>query len=226
MDKDLLPVTRAVPIAAAPDRADEEARDAALGRLRDSYSAGELSYECFRAVLERLFSACGHADLESAMQALPPLVRLTPLARRLAEPLVLYAADGGLVLGSGWQLARETTIRTGVGSTLIDLTAASWDMLRVDLHLETWGSIDVLVPKGVAVQMAGGTGRVRLEALSASVPGGPVLRISTSGPAGVIRIRHSRERYDHGPFSRLRRRCADSLGVWRGSDRRPMAAQG
>ncbi|MGA2307256.1 MAG: hypothetical protein ABSH29_24160 [Acidimicrobiales bacterium] len=225
MDKGPLRVTKAVPIAAPPDRVDEEARDAALGRLCDRYSAGELSYACFRAVLEQLFAARGLVDLESAMQALPPLVRLTPSALRLAKPLVLHAPDGGLQLGSGWQLAEETTIRTGVGSALLDLTAASWDTLHVSLHLETWGSIEVLVPEGVAVQMAGGAGRVRLEALSAPVPGGPVLRISTSGPAGVIRIRHSRERHNNGPFSWLRRRRTDSLGLRRWSDRRTMAAE-
>jgi hypothetical protein len=143
----------------------------------------------------------------------------------LAEPLVLQAADGGLTLGSGWQLAKETRIRTGVGSALIDLSAASWDTLHVDLHLETWGSIEVLVPKGVAVQMAGGAGRVRLEALSAPVPGGPVLRVSTSGPAGMFRIRHAGQRHQ-GLFSWLRRRCPGSSEAWKGSDRRPMAAQG
>ena len=226
MDKGPLRVTKAVPIAAPPDRVDEEARDAALGRLCDRYSAGELSYACFRAVLEQLFAARGHVDLESAMQALPPLVRLTPSARRLAQPLVLHVADGDLQLGSGWQLAGETTIRTGVGSALIDLTLASWDTQLVALHLETLGSIEVLVPRGVAVQMAGGAGRVRLEALSAPVPGGPVLRISTSGPAGSIRIRHSRERHDDGPFGGLRRRHSDSPGLWGWSDRRPVAAQG
>ena len=207
-------------------RWETKARDAALGRLADSYCAGELSHECFRAVLEQLFAARRPADLESAMQALPPLVRLTPSARRLTEPLVLHAADGDIQLGSGWQLSQETTIRTGVGSARIDLTAASWDTLHVDLHLETWGSMEVLVPKGVAVQMAGRAGRVRLEALSPPVPGGPVLRISTSGPAGEILIRHSRQPHHNGPFRRLRRRCTDSLGARRGSERRLMAAQG
>jgi hypothetical protein len=226
MEKAPLRVTDATPIAAPSNRIDEEARGAALGRLRDLYGSGGLSHECFRAVLEGLFSADDHADLELAMQALPPLVRLTPSARRLGEPLVLHAADGGPQLGRGWQLAAKTTIRTGVGSAVVDLTAASWDTLHADLHLETWGSIEVLVPKGVAVQMAGGAGRVRLEALSVPVPGGPVLRISTSGPAGVILIRHPGERHHLGPLSRLRRRCTDSLGAWRGSDRRPMAAQG
>jgi hypothetical protein len=226
MDKGSLPVTMAVPLAAPLDGVDEAARDAAIGRLRDLFSGGEVSYACFSAVLELLFAARGFSDLESAMQALPPLVRLTPSAWRLAKPLILYAADGGLQLGSGWQLGAETTVRTGVGSALIDLTAASWDSLLVDLRLETWGSIEVLVPKGVAVQMAGGGGRVRLEALSVPVPGGPVLRISTSGPAGVIRICHSGPRHHHGPFSGLRRRRTDSLGLSRSSDRRPMAAQG
>jgi hypothetical protein len=221
-----LPVTAAPAVTAPSDRVDEEERVAAIGRLGDLFSDGELSYARFSVVLEQLFAAPGHADLESAMQALPPLVRLTPSPRRLADPLVLHAADGGLTLGSGWQLAQETTIRTGVGSAVIDLSAASWDTLHVDLHLETWGSIEVLVPKGVAVQLAGGAGRVRLEALSAPVPGGPVLRVSTSGPAGMFRIRHSGERHHDGLFSWLRRRRTDASGVWRGSDRRPMAAQG
>jgi len=221
-----LPAPAAPPVTESSDRVDEAARVAAIGRLCDLFSGGEVSYACFSAVLDQVFAASGHLDLESAMQALPPLVRLTPSSRRLAKPLALHAVDGGLQLGSGWQLAAETTVRTGVGSALIDLTAASWDTRHVDLHLETWGSIEVLVPKGVAVQMAGGAGRVRLEALSAPVPGGPVLRISTSGPAGEIRIRHSREPHHNGPLRRLRRRRTDRTG-WSGStDRRPVAAPG
>ena len=51
--------------------------------------------------------------------------------------------------------------------------------------------------------LAGGAGRVHLESLSTPVPGGPVLRISTSGPAGVIRIRHAGARRHR--FTRWRR---------------------
>jgi hypothetical protein len=57
----------------------------------------------------------------------------------------------------------------------------------------------------VAVQIVGGPGNVHLEPLSAPVPSGPVLRISTSGPAGLIRICHPRER-SGGRFKRWRRR--------------------
>jgi hypothetical protein len=192
-------------VSAPPDGADEGARVAAIARLHDLFSDGTLSLERFSGVLDQVFAAPSHADLEAAMVALPPLVRLTPASLRLARPLVLQVADGGLQLGSGWQLAADTTIGTGFGAARLDLTAASWDTQQINLHLETWGSIEVLVPEGVAVQMVGGPGSVHLESLSAPVPGGPVLRISTSGPTGVIRIRHPRER-NRGPLTRWRQR--------------------
>ncbi len=137
------------------------------------------------------------------MSGLAPLVRLTPASRRLARPLVLQTPDSSLQLGSGWQLAADTLISTGFGAARLDLTAASWDTDQINLRLETWGSIEVLVPEGVAVQVVGGSACVQLESLSAPVPGGPALRISTSGPTGVIRIRHPKER-NRGPFAHWR----------------------
>ena len=139
------------------------------------------------------------------MVALPSLVRLTPASTRLTGPLVLQTADRNLQLGSGLQLAAETTVSTGVGAARLDLTAASWDCDLITLRLETWGSTEVLVPEGVAVQIVGGSGNVRLESLSLPVPGGPVLRISTFGPTGVIRIRHPKGRSGR-PLMRWRRR--------------------
>ncbi len=187
------------------DGVDEDARVAAVSRLHDLISGGGLSLEHFSGILEQVFAAASHAELEAAMLALPSLVPLTPVSQRLARPLVLQVPDSALELGSGWQLAADTAIATGFGVARLDLTAASWDAHQVNLHLQTWGSIEVLVPKGVAVQMLGGSGSVQLESLSAPVPGGPVLRISTSGPTGVIRIRHPRKPNGR-PFTRWRRR--------------------
>jgi len=201
----MVTVNEGFPITAPLDGVDEDDRVAAIARLHDLFSTGALSFECFTEFLETVFAAPGHADLEAAMLALPPLVRLTPTSRRLTKPLVLRAADGGLHLASGWQLAADTTISTGFGAARVDLTAASWDSCQINLHLETWGSIEVLVPEGVAVQMVGGSGHVRLESLSAPATGGPVLRISTSGPTGVIRIRHPKE-YNDGLLTRWKRR--------------------
>jgi len=183
------------------ERVDECDRSAAITRLRDLVSCGALSLEQFLLVLEQVFDAPNHTELSKAMSVLPPPITLTPPSRRLGEPLVLHVADGDLQLGTGWQLAAHTIVRTGFGSARLDLTAATWDDDQINLRLETWGSIEVLVPKGVEVQLLGPSGRVRLESLSPSVPGGPVLQISTSGPSGVIFIRHPDE-HEHRPFMR------------------------
>jgi hypothetical protein len=201
----MMSVNENSPVSSPPDEVDEAARVAAVSRLHDLVSGGGLSLERFSGILEQVLAAASHAELEAAMLALPPLVRLTPASRRLARPLVLHVPDSALRLGTGWQLAADTTIDTGFGVARLDLTAASWDVCQINLRLQTWGSIEILVPKGVAVQMLGGSARVQLDPLSPAVPGGPVLRISTSGPTGVIRIRHPKKR-SGGEFTRWRRR--------------------
>ncbi len=201
----MVTVSEGLPIAGSPDGVDHDDLVAALARLHDLFSTGEVSLERFLELLEEVFAAPGHADLEAAMLTLPPPVRVTPPWRRLAEPLILRAADGDLRLGSGWQLAADTSISTGIGAARVDLTAASWDSRQINLRLETWGSIDVLVPEGVAVRIVGGTGHIHLEPLAAPVVGGALLRISASGPTGVIRIHHPKERGD-GLFTRGKRR--------------------
>ena len=155
-------------------------------------AAVSLTFDQLLETLEGAAGAPGHADLEAVMAGLPPLVRLTPPSRRLDRPLVLRVADGRLHLGAGWQLAAHTAVSTGFGAARIDLVAATWDALRVDLDLATWGSIEVLVPHGVAVQVAGQLGCIHLDQLSAPVPGGPVLAVRVAGPAGSITIRHPR----------------------------------
>jgi hypothetical protein len=208
-------VSKNLPASAPLNGVDEQTRLAAVARLCDLFSGGGLSIERFSGVLDQVFAAPSDAELELAMSALPPLVRLTPASRRLAGPLVLRVPHSELQLGSGWQLAADTTISSGFGAARLDLTAASWDADQINLCLETWGSIEVLVPEGVAVQISGGSASVQLESLSAPVPGGPLLRISTSGPTGVIRIRHPKER-NGGRFVRRRRwRTAGRPGAGR-----------
>jgi Domain of unknown function (DUF1707) len=190
------------------DGVDEEDRTAAIDRLHELVRGGSLSLERFSAALEQVLAAVDRTDLEAVMLALPAsLVRLTPTSHRLGQPLVLQA-DGDLTLGSGWQLAADTTISVAFGTARLDLTAASWDANVINLHLETRaGAMEVIVPEGVVVQMVGGSGRVQLESLSPPVPGGPVLRISTSGPTGVIRIHHPNKRRG-GPITHWRLRRA------------------
>ncbi len=205
----MVPVLEDHPVSPL-DGVDEEDRTAAIDRLQELVRGGSLSLERFSAVLEQVLAAVDHTDLEAVMLALPPsLVRLTPASHRLSQPLVLRA-DGDLTLGSGWQLGADTTISVAFGTARLDLTATSWDANLINLRLETRaGAMEVIVPEGVVVQMVGGSGRVQLESLSPPVTGAPVLRISTFGPTGVIRIRHPNKRRA-GRITHWRRRRAAS----------------
>lgn len=177
-------------VAERGDTAGEASRAAALARVHELYGESRITLERFSWIVEQLLHAHGHADLERAMETLPPIVTLTPRPRRLDRALVLRVPDADLRLGPGWQLASHTTVVTGWGRARLDLASASWDEQRVELRLETWGSIEVVVPRGVSVQIAGGSGGIRHDALSPALPGGPLLRVSRSGPGGLVRLRH------------------------------------
>lgn len=63
----MLPMQKGLPVVTALDGVDEDDRVSAIARLHDLFSTGELSHECFSAVLGQVFAARRHADLERAM---------------------------------------------------------------------------------------------------------------------------------------------------------------
>ncbi len=130
---------RRPPGTTSRDGVDEEVRTMAIDRLHELARGGSLSLERFSAVLEQVLAVVDHTDLEAVMLALPPsLVRVTPASHRLGQRFVLQA-DGDLTLGSGWQLAADTTISVAFGTARLDLAAASWDANQINLRLETRG---------------------------------------------------------------------------------------
>ncbi len=207
----MVPMTTDLPVAAPVNACEHDDRATAIARIHDLFSAGDLPIERLFETLEGVIGAPGYAEMEAVMSTLPSLVRLTPPSRRYDRPLVLRVADGRLHLGPGWQMAAHTTVSTGFGACRLDLAAAHWDAPEVHLHLETWGSIKVVVPKGVAVQLEGGSGRIRLESLTPPLAGGPVLRVSMAGPAGSVRVGHPKPL----PLRRRGRRAAAHAGSWR-----------
>jgi hypothetical protein len=182
-DADLLPVV--TDVVADGDRV------RAVGRLQDLVGSGQLEVDRFSAALEEVLAAQTHTNLETAMAALPSLVRMTPATRRLVQPLNINAGMGRLDLGAGWQLASETSVRTDSGRCRLDLTQASWDACEIDLDMQTvMGTIEVIVPEGVAIQMLSARGSVKLHSLAPPVPGAPLLRVTAVGISGEIRIRN------------------------------------
>jgi len=177
------------PIAADP--IGDADRVTAIARLRDLFAAGELSYDDFSRALDQALAASTHAELESAFARLPLPVRLSPMSRRLTSPVVVEARMSSLDLGTGFQLGADTSIVATTGSVYLDLTAASWDAREIDLRLKTkTGTIDVIVPRGVAVQPVLLKGQIVLDDLEPPIPGAPVLRVEATARMGVIRLTH------------------------------------
>jgi hypothetical protein len=194
-----------------PEPVDDSERLAAVARLHHLVGGGNLSLERFSASLEQVLAANNQADLEMAMAALPSPVHLTPASRRLNQPLKLDAGIGKLRLGAGWQLASETEVSASTGKVWLDLTGATWDARQIDLRLRVaTGKIEVIVPKGVAVQMVSASGRVRLDNLVPPVPGAPLLRVvaSTSNGGGRIRFTHEAQEQSKPHWWRRRRASA------------------
>lgn len=180
-----------MPDTPCAERISDSDRVAAIARLHDLLGGGDLGIEQFSASLEQVLAAESQMELETAIGGFPSVVRLTPASRKLKQPVCLDAAINRLEIGAGWQLGTDTTIKTNTGSVRIDLCEATWDAREVDLHLQTTtGEIDVIVPKGVLVQIVSMIGKVTLDNLASALPGGPILRVYASTKAGRIRFAH------------------------------------
>lgn len=180
-------------------------RVGAVARLRDLLGSGELSFDRFSSALDQALAASTHGELESAFTGLPLPVRMSPASRRLLRPVVIEARMSALDLGQGFQLGAETSVVASIGSVRLDLVSATWDAHEVDLRLEAHtGSIDVVVPRGVAVQLVHVKGQVVLEDLEPPVPGAPVLRVEATAKTGAIRLTHNPDTV--GPKSPRKRR--------------------
>ena len=160
-------------------------RVAVIARLHDLVANGDVGLEQFSASLEQVLAADSENELEAAVAGLPSIVRLTPSWRKLAQPVVLDAGIYRLELGA------DTTVKTNTAKVRLDLTEATWDARDVQLHLQSGtGNMEVIVPRGVSIQVVSMTGRVTLEDLAPALPEGPVLRVEAATKTGKIRFTH------------------------------------
>jgi hypothetical protein len=130
-------------------------------------------------------------QLAGLIQTFPSPVYLSSPDRRLAKPLEIHSTFGRLRLTGQWQAAAETHISSDLGSVRIDLTEAQFDDRVIDLHVYCGlGSITVIVPRGVAVQITRHRGGVDSR-LEPPVPGLPLIRLDATASMGKIRVRHA-----------------------------------
>jgi len=168
----------------------EDAQHRATEFLKELYAAGQIDEGRFDTGVAGVLAARTDAELAEVVRSLPPPVALTSPDRRLGEPLEIHSGMRRLRLTGRWQVARETHVSADLGSVRIDLTEAEFDDRVIDLHVFTgWGSITVIVPRGVGVQVLRQRGGVDSR-LDPPVPGLPLVRLDATTNIGRVRLRH------------------------------------
>jgi hypothetical protein len=187
----------------------EDARHRATEFLKDLYAAGDIDAGRLDAGVAGLLAATTDAELAEVVRLLPPPVALTSPGRVLAKPLEIHSGMRRLRLTGRWQVARETHVSADLGSVRIDLTEAEFDDRDVELHVYTgWGSITIIVPRGVGVQIIHHRGGVDWR-LEPPLPGAPLVRLDVTTSIGRVHLRHPRPR-------ELRKRGRAPRGIDRG----------
>jgi hypothetical protein len=168
----------------------EDAQQRAAEFLKELYAAGDIDESGFDAGITRLLAARTEAELAEVVRSLPAPIALTSPDRRLSEPLRIRAGLGRLRLAGKWQVAKETHVSAEIGSIRIDLTEAEFDDHTIDLHVYTGcGSITIIVPRGVGVQVTQHRGGVDSR-LEPPVPGLPLIRLDVTTNIGKVHLRH------------------------------------
>ena len=178
----------------------EDAQHRATEFLKGLYAAGRIDQDRFDSGVTELLAATSDAEIAEVVKELPPPIALTSPDRRLDRPLEIHSGMRRLRLAGRWQVARETHLSADLGSVRVDLTEAEFDDRVIDLHVYTgWGSITIIVPRGVAVQVIHHRGGVDSR-LEPPVPGLPLIRLDVTTNIGKVRLRHP------GPRGRRKRR--------------------
>jgi hypothetical protein len=176
--------------------------------LRELYAAGHIDTERFDAGLAGLLTARTDAELAEVVRSLPAPVSLTSPDRRLSRPLEIHSGMGRLCLAGRWQLAAETHVSADLGSVRLDLTEADFDDHVIDLHVYSgWGTITIIVPRGVGVQIVKHRGGVSSR-LEPPVPGFPLVRLDVTTMIGRVRLRHPNARSGSAHGRRARKTLA------------------
>jgi hypothetical protein len=163
-------------------------RERAVEQLRDAIVAGRLTLEEFSARVDGVHAARTTGELAVLTRDLPAG------APPVAEPGRAHRAICSHLVRSGPMALGERTSFTSIFGTIdLDLRHATIAAAEVELQVHNvFGSVTVVVPDGVVVEVEGG-GLFASEDVempdTPPLPGAPVIRIRTSGPGGTLQVR-------------------------------------
>jgi class 3 adenylate cyclase len=193
------------------DRGDERVSDAerqqVIDVLRTHTGAGRLTLDEFSDLAGEVFAARTRRELEKVLEGLPPGVEpagpLVPPVPAVSEgspakPKRLIAIMNGSNTRGRWRAPAQITAFACMGGVKVDLRSAVFDTGVIDIF--AWaimGSVDVVVPAGVAVELdgmvlMGGSGDHTRP--GPVLPGTPLVRVHARGLWGGVGARTGKPR--------------------------------
>lgn len=159
--------------------------------LRDAVAEGRLTLEEFGERVGGAQTARTHGELARLTADLPQ--RPLPVPAAAAAPVRYSAVCSHIARSGAWQLPSRSRWRAICGTVDIDLREVRLTDSEVELEVfNLFGTVTVLVPAGIAVEVDGG-GLFASQIIDPPpfpAPGGaPRVRIRASGPGGTLRVR-------------------------------------
>lgn len=169
-----------------PVLASDAERERACDLLRDASAEGRLTLDEFTQRVERALAARTRSELEAVTADLPPApVHRLPIRSSIA---ILGSIDR---VGY-WRIGDVTSAISVLGSCKLDLRGAAISAPVVTVEATTvLGSLEVIVPEGVEVDLEGVTvmGSKVLRLSSPPRAGAPVVRVTGLTLMGSVTVR-------------------------------------
>jgi uncharacterized protein DUF1707/cell wall-active antibiotic response 4TMS protein YvqF len=167
-------------------RSSEADRERAVAALRDDLVAGRLTLDEFSERVELAYRARTGEDLAALRQGLPEPARARRRPTRLTAALFAHVVRRGRL-----RLRRRTVALAAVADIDLDLRDAEMDDAEpAVVILALLGNVDLYVPEGIEVDVAGVTvfGHRREWGNEAIRAGAPIVRVRTLGLFATVDV--------------------------------------
>ena len=174
-------------------RVSDAERQHAIVVLRDAVVEGRLTLEEYSDRVGSAVAARTDRDLAVLTSDLPVTAAPRVVAPYTSAPVEHRAIFSHIVRRGPLRLGVESSYVSWFGTIDLDLREATLPGSEVVLNVRNiFGTVTILVPHGVEVQMEGG-GPLASQHVDISqpmrIPGAPVVRVRASGPGGTIYVK-------------------------------------
>jgi hypothetical protein len=173
-------------------------RERAAQRLHQALGEGRITVSEIEERLAVVYAARFEADLRPPLADLPPVPDVLSAHSGIAAtpsgpPLVLRAGMSSIRRAGEWDVPARLRIHTGMGSVLLDFSAANNPHPVVEVELELGaGSAKLLMPSGATANvddMVAGLGSVKSKVPARHVPGHPHFVVHGRTGLGSVVVR-------------------------------------